>query len=171
VTGLVATEAGAGDDGGARRVRPLNVVSPRATAAPAGLTPAQVKAAYGFPTAYKAGAGKTIAIVIPYHHPTLEADLKVFSKTFGLRPCTRANYCLKIVNHRGGKDYPSTSRARRLRSRSGTSPAATTACPPSRASTSSPASEVGPTPPRRQSRLRSSQTFCRSDRSTMSHPS
>lgn len=109
MTGLVATEAGAGDDGGTRRVRPLNVVRPRATAAPTGLTPAQVKAAYGFPTAYKAGAGKTIAIVIPYHHPTLEADLKVFSKTFGLRPCTRANYCLKVVNHRGGKDYPSTS--------------------------------------------------------------
>ena len=33
----------------------------------------------------------------------------MFSKTFGLRPCTRANYCLKQVNHRGGKDYPPTS--------------------------------------------------------------
>jgi subtilase family serine protease len=90
-------------------MRPLNVVTPLASVAPTGLTPAQVKAAYGFPTAYKAGAGKTIAIVIPYHHPTLEADLKVFSKTFGLRPCTKANRCLKVVNHRGGKDYPATS--------------------------------------------------------------
>jgi subtilase family serine protease len=56
-----------------------------------------------------AGAGKTIAVVIPYHHPTLEADLKVFSKTFGLRSCTKSNGCLKVVNHRGGKDYPPAS--------------------------------------------------------------
>ncbi|MGH9008439.1 MAG: S53 family peptidase [Acidimicrobiia bacterium] len=109
VAGLAAPDAEAGDDGGARRVRPLNVVSPRASTSPTGLTPAQVKAAYGFPTGYKAGAGKKIAVVIPYHHPTLEADLKVFSKTFGLRPCTKANRCLKVVNHRGGKDYPPTS--------------------------------------------------------------
>ena len=109
VAGLAAPDADAGDDGGARRVRPLNVVTPRASTSPVGLTPAQVKEAYGFPTAYKAGAGKTIAVVIPYHHPTLEADLKVFTKTYGLRSCTRANYCLKVVNHRGGKDYPPTS--------------------------------------------------------------
>jgi subtilase family serine protease len=106
---LVAAEAGAGDNGGSRRVRPLNVVTPMASTAPAGLTPAQVKAAYGFPTGSKAGAGQTIAIVIPYHHPTLEADLKVFSKTFGLRRCTKSNRCLKVVNHRGGKSYPKTS--------------------------------------------------------------
>ena len=106
---LVAPQAQAGDDGGDRRVRPLSRVSPRASAAPMGLTPAQVKQAYGFPTGYKAGSGETIAIVIPYHHPTLEADLKVFSKTFGLRSCTKANRCLKVVNHRGGKDYPRTS--------------------------------------------------------------
>jgi len=109
VAGLAAPDAQAGDDGGNRRVRPLTVVSPRASMAPTGLTPAQVKAAYGFPTAYKAGAGKKIAVVIPYHHPTIEADLKVFSKMYGLRPCTKANRCLKVVNHRGGKNYPPTS--------------------------------------------------------------
>jgi subtilase family serine protease len=109
VGGLAAPEARAGDDGGDRRVRPLTIVTPRASTSPTGLTPAQVKAAYGFPTAYKAGAGETIAVVAPYHHPTIEADLKVFSTTFGLRPCTKANGCLKQVNHRGGKDYPPTS--------------------------------------------------------------
>jgi subtilase family serine protease len=109
VVGLAVPDVEAADDGGDRRVRPLNIVKPRASMSPTGLTPAQVKQAYGFPTAYKAGAGKTIAIVIPYHHPTLEADLRVFSKTFGLRSCSRANRCLKQVNHRGGKDYPSTS--------------------------------------------------------------
>jgi subtilase family serine protease len=106
---VVAPEAQAGDDGADRRVRPLSRVSPRATAAPVGLTPALVKEAYGFSTEYKAGSGETIAIVIPYHHPTLEADLKVFSKTFGLRSCTKSNRCLKQVNHRGGKDYPRTN--------------------------------------------------------------
>ncbi|HEV8625265.1 MAG TPA: S53 family peptidase [Acidimicrobiia bacterium] len=110
VASLAAPDARAGDDGGNRRVRPLNVVTPRATTSPTGLTPAQIKAAYGFPTDYKAGAGETIAVVIPYHHPTIEADLKVFSKTFGLRPCTKVNYCLKQVNHRGSKsNYPATS--------------------------------------------------------------
>ena len=109
VAGLAAPDAQGSDDGEERRVRPLSRVTPRATTAPAGLSPAQVKQAYGFPTAYQAGAGETIAIVIPYHHPTLEADLKVFSTTFGLRPCTKANRCLKVVNHRGGKDYPPTS--------------------------------------------------------------
>ena len=110
VAGLAAPSARAGDDGGGRRVRPLNVVTPRATTAPTGLAPAQIKQAYGFPTDYKAGAGKTIAIVIPYHHPTIEADLKVFNKTFGLRPCAKVNGCLKQVNWRGGtSSYPPTS--------------------------------------------------------------
>jgi subtilase family serine protease len=109
VAGLAAPDAHAGDDGGSRRVRPLHVVTPRATASPTGFTPAQVKAAYAFPTAYKAGAGQTIAIVIPYHHPTLEADLKVFNTTFGLRPCTRVNRCFKQVNHKGGTSFPPTS--------------------------------------------------------------
>jgi subtilase family serine protease len=109
VAGLAAPGARAHDNGGNRRVRPLHVVTPRATAAPTGFTPAQVKAAYGFPTAYKAGAGKTIAIVIPYHHAGIEADLKMFNKAFGLRPCTKVNYCFKQVNHKGGTSYPPTS--------------------------------------------------------------
>jgi subtilase family serine protease len=109
VAGLAAPDARAGGDGGERRVRPLNIVTPRATTSPTGLTPAQVKEAYSFPTDYKAGAGKKIAVVIPYHHPTIEADLKVFSKTFGLRSCTKLNGCLKQVNHRGGKTYPPAS--------------------------------------------------------------
>src|SRR5205085_1793595 len=80
------------------------------TTAPTGLTPAQIKAAYGFPTDDKAGSGKTVAVVIPYHHPTIEADLKVFTKTYGLRPCTKVNGCLKQVNDRGSKtSSPPTS--------------------------------------------------------------
>ncbi|MCA1846179.1 MAG: S53 family peptidase [Actinobacteria bacterium] len=110
VGSLAAPDARAGDDGGNRRVRPLNVVTPRATTSPIGFAPAQIKAAYGFPTDYKAGAGKTIAVVIPYHHPTIEADLKVFATTFGLRPCTKLNSCLKQVDYRGSKSsYPPTS--------------------------------------------------------------
>ncbi len=108
VAGLLAPEARGADD--ERRVRPLARVKPHAASAPGGLTPAQVKEAYGFPTSYKAGAGQTVAVVIPYHHPTLEADLKAFSKAFGLRSCSKSNGCLKQVNHRGGKDYPTTSK-------------------------------------------------------------
>ena len=109
LAGLLAPEARAGHSDGDRRVRPLARVKPKATSAPTGLTPAEVKAAYGFPTYYKAGAGEKVAVVIPYHHPTLEADLKAFSKAFGLRSCTKSNGCLKVVNHRGGKSYPSTN--------------------------------------------------------------
>ena len=108
--GLTAPAAQAGDGGADRRVQPLNRrLTPRATTAPTGLTPAQVKAAYGFPTDYKAGAGETIAIVIPFHHPTMQADLKVFSNAFNLRSCTSSNGCFKQVNSKGTKDYPPTS--------------------------------------------------------------
>jgi len=41
-------------------------VKPNASVSPVGLTPAQMKAAYGFSTSMTAGAGKTIAIVDAY---------------------------------------------------------------------------------------------------------
>ena len=79
---------------------------PFAAATPAGLSPATVKAAYGFPTSEKAGAGKTIAIVDAYDAPNAEADLAVFSKQFGLPECTTANGCFQKVNQTGGTKYP-----------------------------------------------------------------
>jgi subtilase family serine protease len=69
--------------------------------APAGLSPAAMKKAYGFPTSSTAGQGKTIAVVAAYNAPHAERDLNVFSKTYGLPPCTRANGCFLKVNQRG----------------------------------------------------------------------
>lgn len=108
--GLLAPEAWAGNARDERRVRPFRKVEPRATSAPTGLTPAQVKAAYNFPTSPTAGAGETIAIVVAFDHPRIESDLKAFSKKFGLPLCTTANGCFKKVNHKGTKSYPAASK-------------------------------------------------------------
>ena len=79
---------------------------PNASSSPVGLTPAQMKAAYGFSTSNTAGAGMTIAIVDAYDLPTAENDLNVFSAQFGLPSCTTANGCFKKVNQTGGTKYP-----------------------------------------------------------------
>ena len=81
-------------------------VKPNASSAPAGLTPGQIKAAYGFPIAGTAGFGQTIAIVDAYDDPTAEADLGVFSSKFGLPACTTTNGCFRKVDQRGGSRYP-----------------------------------------------------------------
>ena len=81
-------------------------VRPNASSSPVGLTPAQMKAAYGFSTSNTAGAGTTIAIVDAYDLPTAENDLNVFSSAFGLPACTTANGCFKKVNQTGGTKYP-----------------------------------------------------------------
>src|SRR5207244_4117884 len=61
------------------------------SSSPTGLSPAQVKSAYGFSTLANAGAGMTIAIVDAYDDPSAESDLGTFSATFGLPPCTTQN--------------------------------------------------------------------------------
>src|SRR5581483_4336627 len=81
-------------------------VRPNVSGSPKGLTPAQVKGAYNFPTSATAGAGKTIAIVDAYDDPTAENDLNVFSTQFGLPACTTANGCFKKVNQTGAARYP-----------------------------------------------------------------
>ncbi len=51
--------------------------------------PGQIQAAYGLPKLYRAGvdgAGQTIVIVDTFGSPTIRRDLRVFDKTFGLRP-------------------------------------------------------------------------------------
>ncbi|MEW6476224.1 MAG: S8 family serine peptidase [Actinomycetota bacterium] len=94
-----------------RRVyRPHATVAPRATSSPTGLTPAQVKAAYGFSTSPNAGAGETVAVVAPYDHPRIEHDLNEFSRKFGLPPCTKSNGCFRKVDHRGGKNWPARNK-------------------------------------------------------------
>ena len=109
LAGLVAPGAWADGATVERRVhRPGSHanVSPRATSSPTGLTPAQVKQAYNFPTAADAGAGQTVAVVAPFDAPTIEDDLNAFSTTFGLPACTTANGCFKKVDQKGRRSYP-----------------------------------------------------------------
>ncbi len=77
-----------------------------ASTSPTGLSPATIKFVYGFSTSLTAGAGKTIAIVDAYDHPTIESDLNVFSQQYGLPACTTANGCFQKVDQRGGTSYP-----------------------------------------------------------------
>src|SRR5438552_5862146 len=79
-----------------------------AQSAPYGLSPAQIKSAYGFSTSPTAGAGKTIAIVDAFNDPTAESDLAVFSSQYNLPACTTANGCFTKVNQTGGTRYPRT---------------------------------------------------------------
>ncbi|HEX6662939.1 MAG TPA: S53 family peptidase [Gaiellaceae bacterium] len=125
VAGVVAAFAvgsgGAANDHAAAAVCPAAVVgsahchalvtvdargNPDASTSPTGLSPASIKAAYGFPTGSTAGAGKTIAIVDAYDDPSAEADLGVFSSQYGLPACTTANGCFKKVDQSGGSSYP-----------------------------------------------------------------
>jgi subtilase family serine protease len=80
-----------------------------AQSAPYGLSPAQIKSAYGFSTSSTAGAGTTIAIVDAFDDPTAESDLAVFSSQYGLPACTTANGCFTKVDQNGGKRYPRTN--------------------------------------------------------------
>ncbi|HEU5362290.1 MAG TPA: S53 family peptidase [Gaiellaceae bacterium] len=87
--------------------------NPLVSSSPTGLSPATIKAVYGFPTNTTAaplpGSGKTIAIVDAYDDPTAEADLNTFSSKYGLPACTTANGCFKKVDQQGGTSYPQTN--------------------------------------------------------------
>lgn len=66
-------------------IEPNFLVQPMAAESPAGgLTPAQVRRAYGFDQLADDGAGQTIAIVVAYDHPNIGQDLAVFNRAFGL---------------------------------------------------------------------------------------
>jgi len=75
--------------------RPPIHVKPFATTSPTGISPAQIRHAYGFDLITNQGAGQTIGIVDAYDDPNIEADLAVFNKTFGLPPCTTNNGCFQ----------------------------------------------------------------------------
>ncbi len=66
--------------------------TPQLTSGPTGLTPAQVRHAYGFDKITGNGAGQTIAIIDAYGSPSLANDLKVFCTTFGLPQATLGVY-------------------------------------------------------------------------------
>ncbi|WP_329034207.1 S8 family serine peptidase [Streptomyces sp. NBC_00178] len=87
--------------------------TPLRSAAPAGYGPAELQAAYGLPAASR-GTG-TIAIIDAGVYPTLEKDLAVYRRTFGLPACTVASGCLSLLNYDGGKQpAPQTGSQGRL---------------------------------------------------------
>lgn len=84
--------------------RPPFHIKPNVTSTtPSGLTPQQVRYAYGFSQISNQGQGQTIAIVDAYDDPNIESDLGVFSTTFSLPPCTSTNGCFKKVYAAGFK--------------------------------------------------------------------
>jgi subtilase family serine protease len=76
------------------------------TSKPKGFAPADIRSAYKLSAT--AGAGKTVAIVAAYNDPTVEADLAVYRKMYGLPVCSTANHCFRKVNQTGGSTAPKT---------------------------------------------------------------
>jgi hypothetical protein len=66
-----------------------------------GLTPAELRGAYGLAGTPAPASTQTIAIIDAYDYPTAEADLAQFSSQFGLPACTKANGCFAKVNQEG----------------------------------------------------------------------
>jgi subtilase family serine protease len=100
-------------------VSPSNSARPfvAGSASPIGLTPAQVRAAYGFDSiinntarsitfgGVKAdGAGQTIAIVDAFDNPNIKASLAAFDKQFGI--ADPGNNAFKIVDQTGSTTLP-----------------------------------------------------------------
>src|SRR5262249_27214220 len=89
------------------RFGPPNGVAPLGTAGPTGLTPAQVRHAYGFDQITFAGgvvgdgAGQTIAIVDAFNDPNIANDLHQFDLSFGL-----PDPVFTKVNQTGGSTLP-----------------------------------------------------------------
>ncbi len=76
---------------------------------PAGLSPAQVRHAYGFDqiafgSVQGDGSGQTIAIVDAFNQPNIASDLRTFDAAYGL-----ANPQLTVVNENGGASLPAAN--------------------------------------------------------------
>lgn len=71
----------------------------QAFATPAGFGATDLQDAYKIPS--NSTAAPTVAVVVAYGYPELEADLAVYRTQYGLPACTIANGCLKIVNQTG----------------------------------------------------------------------
>jgi subtilase family serine protease len=93
--------------------------TPRINGLPGGETPASLACVYGFvpqvpgcpiasTTIVPTGGWGTIALVDAYDDSTAEADLGVFSATFGLPACTTANGCFSRVFATGKKPDTNT---------------------------------------------------------------
>lgn len=75
---------------------------------PSGMTPQQVRTAYGLDKIVAQGKGQIIAIVDAFDHPSIESDLATFNSAFNLPACTTANTCFKKI-YASGKKPPADS--------------------------------------------------------------
>jgi subtilase family serine protease len=66
-----------------------------------GLHPPDLRAAYEMPPT--GGNGKTVAVIAAGDDPTVEADLAVYRKAFGLPVCPATHGCFRKVNQYGGR--------------------------------------------------------------------
>jgi subtilase family serine protease len=73
-------------------------------AAPSGLGPADIQAAYGLPAS--GGDGATVAIVDAFDDPNAEADLATYRSTYGLPECSTDNGCFSKVGQSGTSALP-----------------------------------------------------------------
>jgi subtilase family serine protease len=81
------------------------VVGPNAATPPAsGKTPTDIRDAYIL--VGSSSGGRTVAIVDAYGYPNAERDLGVYRSQFGLRSCTVATGCLRILDQNGGTNLP-----------------------------------------------------------------
>ncbi|HET9050177.1 MAG TPA: choice-of-anchor D domain-containing protein, partial [Candidatus Dormibacteraeota bacterium] len=71
-----------------------------------GLTPSQVRAAYGITGD---GAGQTVAVVGAFDNPSITGsgsdNLATYRTMYGLPPCTTGNGCFRKVDENGGTGY------------------------------------------------------------------
>jgi hypothetical protein len=84
--------------------------SPQSSAGPTGMTPTQIRQAYGFNsvsfgTQAADGTGTTIAIVDAYDDPSIASDLSAFDSQFGIA----APPSFTKVNQTGGTTYPAAN--------------------------------------------------------------
>src|SRR6267378_5267172 len=91
---------------------PLNRVVSPASATVVGLTPSQIRHAYGFDllscsSSNTCGSGQTVAIVDAFNDPNIQSDLNTFDSRFGLPTCTTSNGCFTIAAPQGA---PRTNR-------------------------------------------------------------
>jgi hypothetical protein len=73
--------------------------------APAGLSPANLRDAYGIQSD-SAGMRQTVAVVTAYDDATAETDMGTYRSEFSIPACTTANGCFSKVNETGGATYP-----------------------------------------------------------------
>jgi hypothetical protein len=72
---------------------------------PAGISPANLRDAYGFQSS-SSGMRQTVAVVVPYDNATAETDMGTYRSQYSIPPCTTADGCFSKVNETGGTSYP-----------------------------------------------------------------